>query len=258
MKKLWIGLSGSEMIDSGGMFPGYHRSYVNADYVHSVTANGALPVILPCIPEILETDGLDQWMQGIDGLILTGGHDLFPPLFGEECKQKLTEVWPDRDRQELALLQAAIRHQKPVLGICRGFQLINAHFGGTVLQDLSYSQTELLKHWQGHTPQLATHRVQIEPGTWFSDFLGSEVWTNSFHHQVVVEVGEEIHVCGRTSDGIIEAVEHRTEPIVGVQWHPEMMSATDTVMKDLFGAFIARCEEQKRGKQSGGMYETSK
>lgn len=241
-----IGVSGSQMKDSGGMFPGYPRAYVNHDYMRSVSENGGIPLILPCIPGEGMEERAAAYLDTVDGLILSGGHDLFPPFYGQPCRQKLSEVWPDRDRFDVALLEAAVQRKKPVFGICRGFQLINAHYGSTLLQDLSYAPHELLKHWQGHTPDLATQEVTFEGESQFKDLFGESVMVNSFHHQVVMEVGPELKCCGRTSDGVVEAVEHRHEAIIATQWHPEMMSATCPKMKQLFAYFIQKCARHEQ------------
>ena len=236
-----IGVSGSMMLDQGGMFPGYRRAYINYDYMRSVEENGGLPLMLPCLYEAEHPEeALERYAGLIDGLILSGGHDLFPPYYGAECRQKLTEVWPRRDELEHQLLDLLIAQSKPVFGICRGFQLINAHFGAQVIQDLSYAPQELLKHWQGHSPTLKTHAVQIEAGNPIYDCFGSKTLVNSFHHQVILETGKEMEVLARSSDGVIEAVRHKELPIYAVQWHPEMLSGVCAETAQLFAWFISQ------------------
>lgn len=241
MGKPIIGLSGSHLISEGGMFPGYRRAYINHDYVRSVAENGGSPLILPWTPEAHLDGTIDGWMKQIDGVILSGGHDLFPPFYGEECRQKLTEVWPARDIFDKALLESAVRHGKPVFGICRGYQIINVTYGSKLLQDLSYADHELLRHWQGSGPEIATQQVKFVEGTPFHEWFGESLMVNSFHHQVVMETGPDLIACGHTSDGVVEAIVHRSLPVYGVQWHPEMMSAVHPEMARLFALFIEKC-----------------
>ena len=122
MTKPLIGVSGSVIIDDGGIFPGYHRSYVNEDYIDSVVKNGGVPFIIPFTED---DDVIKQQLDNVQGLILSGGHDVDPHLYGEEPEQKLGKTWPARDRFDMRLLKLAEEKGIPVLGICRGAQIIN-------------------------------------------------------------------------------------------------------------------------------------
>ncbi|MDO5737962.1 MAG: gamma-glutamyl-gamma-aminobutyrate hydrolase family protein [Eubacteriales bacterium] len=241
MSKTVIGVSGSWLVDKGGLFPGYKRAYVNDDYIRSLTEADALPLVLPFIPEAARNGQVEQWLEMVDGLILSGGHDLYPPYYGQEAQAKLSEVWPERDLFDQELLAQAQAMGKPVLGICRGFQLINAVRGGKILQDLSYSDTPLLKHWQNQSPDMPIHSVEFVEGTSFYELFGAETMVNSHHHQVVLEVGEGLTVAGRAPDGVIEAVEDPANKILGVQWHPEMMSISSEIMRKFFKHFVSTC-----------------
>ncbi len=235
-----IGLSGSWLIDTNDISPCIRRSYINHDYVRSVADNGGIPLIIPFIDNTDLKHLAEQWVNRIDGLILSGGHDINPALYGEEPRPKLEEIWPARDHFDITLLETALKQGKPVLGICRGFQLINVYYGGKLLQDLSYADHELLKHNQGHTPDLATHKVTLKPGTELAELFGEELMVNSFHHQVVTEAGRGLTVSATSSDGVIEAVENKELKILATQWHPEMMSASCDKMTKLFQYFIAK------------------
>lgn len=238
-----IGVSGSQMIDQSGIFPGYRRAYVNQDYMRSIAQSGGIPIILPILDEEKDIEPFVKvWVDSIDGLILSGGHDICPNFYGEEPRQKLGEIWPERDKNDLLLLKYAIDKQIPVLGICRGFQLINAFFGAKIGQDLSYSENELIKHSQGHRPDLPTHRIKLNgKGVFFNKILAETTMVNSFHHQFVKDEVEELLVVARSSDGIIEAVEHKNLPIYAVQWHPEMLSRESIEAKKIFEEFIKMC-----------------
>ncbi|PKK40480.1 Glutamine amidotransferase, class I [Clostridiaceae bacterium JG1575] len=236
-----IGISCSIMKDAGGIFPGYPRAYVNDDYVRAVLAAGGLPLLLPFS---LDEAAPKEYLAMVDGLLLSGGHDVAPQRYGEEPKQKIGEVFPERDAFDLALLKEALNQNIPIMGICRGFQIINVHFGGTLLQDLSYSEAPLQKHMQGHTPQLGTHRVEILPGSRMASLLGEEIMVNSFHHQTVLTPGDDLLVCARALDGTIEAVESKEQRILATQWHPEMMAGFAGPMKKLFEDFVAESRKE--------------
>ncbi len=242
-RKKVIGVSGSMMRDQGGPFPGYPRAYINHDYMRTVADMGAMPLMLPCLfdqSEETQRAYAKQAVEHIDALILSGGHDLFPPLLGQSCRQKLGATWPERDHYDLLLFHEAMEQQKPVLGICRGFQLICAHFGAELLQDLSYADHELLKHEQGHTTTLKTHEVTFERGTAFYEVYGPKTMVNSFHHQAVTEVKAPLRICAKASDGVIEAVMHESLPVYGVQWHPEMLSGVCEETKRMFQTLLLK------------------
>lgn len=246
MKKAIIGISGSWMIEeNSGMFPGYQRAYVNHDYVRSVYQNQGVPLLLPFCESKYTEDMLEAWFDCIDGLILTGGHDINPELYGQECLPKLDTIWPDRDDFDTALLQKAVAAKIPVLAVCRGHQLLNALYGGELIQDLSYGNN-LLKHMQGHSPSLATHKIKLAAESELYKVLGEEVKVNSFHHQAVIKAGNLCRIAAVSSDGVIEAVEVPEQQIWSVQWHPEMMSGEDDKMAALFAAFIAKCKTKER------------
>ncbi len=249
MKKKIIAISGSEFIDRSDFLPAYKKAYVSKDYVRSVQEAGALPIILPVLEEKFNrvTDSnlssdIEQLITNVDGLILSGGHDINPYYYGDEPRQKLEEIWPSRDLFDTALLELAIKKSIPILGICRGFQLINAYFGAKLGQDLSYSNHELLKHSQEGSPDLATHKIFLtDKSRFFYPIFGDEAWVNSFHHQFVIDELDDLLIAAKSSDGVIEAIEHKTLPIFAVQWHPEMMSASDPQSKEIFRAFIKMC-----------------
>ncbi|WP_162012333.1 gamma-glutamyl-gamma-aminobutyrate hydrolase family protein [Streptococcus sp. S784/96/1] len=232
-----IGISASIIVDQGGMFPGYHRAYVNEDYVHSITQNGGIPMILPVSSD---REVLDGYMEGIDGLLLSGGHDICPLNYGEEPSPKLGDTFPARDQFDFALLEKAKEKNIPILGICRGAQIINVNHGGTLWQDLSYANQPFLKHWQEHYPDLATHSVILEKDSLLMQIFGQEkMLVNSFHHQIVREVGDNLRVVARAMDGVVEAIEHTDYRfMIGVQWHPEMLHKSMLEMNQLFKAFI--------------------
>lgn len=237
MKPL-IGISGSIIVDEGGRFPGYKRAYVNDDYVQSVLRAGGIPFILP----VLEDDeAVIAQAKAMDGLILSGGHDINPLYYGEQSLPKQGSPFPERDHSEALLIQEMIQQRKPVFAICRGIQILNTAFGGTLYQDTSYMEEETLKHDQYHQPALETHSISIEAESLLYSVLGSQTLTNSFHHQTIKEVAPGFRTTAVADDGVIEAIEREDSDtfVLGVQWHAEMMTKKHERMQRLFDRFVA-------------------
>ncbi|MDB8803786.1 MULTISPECIES: gamma-glutamyl-gamma-aminobutyrate hydrolase family protein [unclassified Romboutsia] len=236
-KKPIVGISGSLIIDEGGMFPGYERAYVNNDYVQSVAMCGGVPYI---VPMVYNDEIIREQVKNIDALILSGGHDVNPLNWGEEPHQKLGGILPKRDAYDFKLLKYALEMKKPILGICRGEQVINVCEGGSLYQDLSLIDGCYIKHNQGHLSNVATHTAIIREGTKLHNILGeSEIHVNSFHHLSVNELANGYIVCAESKDGVIEAIEKEGEEFVlGIQWHPEMMTKDYPIMQKLFKALI--------------------
>lgn len=234
MTKPVIGISGSVLIDQGGIFPGYHRSYVNEDYVDSVVQNDGIPLIIPfnADDEVISAQ-LDQ----VEALILSGGHDVDPRRYNEQPLGKLGQTWPARDHFDTLLLKLAEEKQIPVLGICRGLQIINVAHGGSLYQDLSYRKELTLKHSQDHTPDLPTHGMKVEADSRLAKILGqTEFDVNSFHHQIIKDVAPDLRAVATSPDGVVEALESENEDLIAVQWHPEMLhrNADVAFMNNLF------------------------
>jgi putative glutamine amidotransferase len=237
MKKPVIGISGSIVIDQGGMLPGYQKTYVNNDYIKSVERAGGVPMVLPILND---KDLIEVFFDKIDALIMSGGHDVNPLLYGEEPDVKLTQIFPERDEFDFELIKQAKKKGIPIMGICRGMQILNTYHGGSIYQDNSYCESSYVKHWQGHTSHLATHTAIIEKDSFFHEILGDEVLVNSFHHQSVKKVGDGLKVTARAKDGVVELIEGASEQlVVGFQWHPEMMSERNETMQSVFDNFIA-------------------
>ncbi len=237
MTKPIIGIAGSEMIDTEGLFLGYCRSYINEDYVDSVVQNGGVPYVIPFTGN---DDVVKAQMEHVQGLILSGGHDVDPHLYGEELKPNIGEIWPARDHFDMLLLKLAEEMGKPVLGICRGAQIINVAHGGSLYQDVAYRKEQTLKHDQQHTPDLPTHGMKVKEGSVLAQTLGkTEFMVNSFHHQLINKVAPDLIEVAHASDGVIEGLENKAGTVLAVQWHPEMLHKnSDTKFQNNLFKFV--------------------
>lgn len=221
MSKPIIGIAGSEIRDAEGPFYGYRRSYVNEDYVDSVVQNGGIPYI---IPFTANDEVVIGQIEHVQGLILSGGHDIDPHLYGEELQPNIGEIWPARDHFDMLLLKIAEEKGLPILGVCRGAQLINVAHGGNLYQDAGYRKEKTLKHNQGHTPDLPTHGVKLKEGSLLARTIGkTEFLVNSFHHQLIKDVAPDLREVATATDGVPEGLENDQGNILAVQWHPEML-----------------------------------
>lgn len=213
------------------------ETFLKADYSRAILRAGGLPVVLPA-----GLEDIDEICNRMDGLLLTGGEDVNPLLFGEEPKRELGKIVPERDEMEIALAKCAVGKDMPVLGICRGHQILNVALGGTVYQHI-YSDLEggLLQHKQQANRNYSTHTVQVAEGSRLAEYASDkEILVNSLHHQAVKDVPEPLKVIATAKDGIIEALESTNHRFVmSVQWHPEALSNRgDEASLRLFDGFV--------------------
>jgi len=204
-------------------------------YVHAVHLNGGRAVLIT--PDDPDTDVLDQ----LDGIMFTGGSDVDPGLYGER-PHPTTSVKPERDAAEIMLMRAALDRDMPLLGICRGMQLMAVAYGGRLHQHLP----DVLGH-NNHRPlngpKFGWHPVRLQPGSRCHEILGPEVEVNSFHHQGIADPGKLTPTGWCPEDDLIETVEDPSRTFtVGVQWHPE-----DTSDLRIFTAFIEVCRKVRAG-----------
>lgn len=214
------------------------------DYVEGVAEAGGVPVVLP--PVAGERAAL-RLLDGLDGLLLSGGSDLDPGYYGEKPVPELGPTIPERDEFEMALLDAALRRGIPIFGICRGMQLLNVALGGTLYQDLpTQIGGEVLKHRQETPKWQPTHEVGVREGSCVGEITGAaEIKVNSYHHQGVKDLADGLVVSARSTDGIVEAVEYgdlSERWVLGVQWHAEAMREAGPEQRALFGAHVAASE----------------
>ncbi|WP_277072080.1 membrane dipeptidase [Segatella oulorum] len=186
-------------------------------YCDQIVHAGGVPVVLP---PVNDAEVLINMLEGIDGLVLTGGADYNPLWYGEQPEKELHTINSTRDLPELLLTRLAFNRQIPILGICRGVQTMAIALGGNLVQDLKTP----LKHSQDAPRSEATHSVTITEGSTLYGLYGQETFVNSFHHQAVKDCGSHLHVVATAPDGVIEAVESTEQKaLMGVQWHPEWM-----------------------------------
>ena len=186
-----------------------------SEYPKGIAAVGGLPVQLT-----RDADPADM-IDRLDGLVMTGGADPDPSLYGEDPHPELGEVEPGRDEWELGLIRAALARRLPMLCVCRGAQLLNIALGGTLLQHLDESDTHAL--WTTSRTDRC-HVVQVAAGSRLASLYGDSVATNSLHHQAVGRPGRGVLVTGTAEDGVIEGFELEDRPeVLAVQWHPEML-----------------------------------
>lgn len=215
------------------------RYTLGKNYVHSLIAAGGVPVLTPTA---LDEATIYEFFRAADAVMLTGGDDVDPALYGEEKHEKTGGIDPDRDRVETALTRWAVAENKPLLGICRGIQVMNVALGGSLIQDIpSQAPSELTHagHWHGAARDQVLHTVRCDADSRAALLLGAEVGVNSFHHQSINRVGDAYVVTGRSTDGIVEAIEIPSQRFcLGVQWHPEEMAAGREDMLSLFRALV--------------------
>ncbi len=205
-------------------------------YTDAVYDAGGQPVILPVVDN--PPQGL---LDRMDGLVLSGGGDIDPVLYGETPAPSVYGIRRDRDSFEAALYRQASALRLPILAICRGMQLINVLRGGSLLQQVP-------GHWQDNPASRPLHRIDVIPGSALAeaaaDAVEVEVEVNSYHHQALGVLGTGLSVTA-TCGAVIEAVEDRDADVVAVQWHPEHMTATAAHQRALFEHFVTRAAAAK-------------
>jgi len=184
-----------------------------------------------------------------DGILFSGGEDVDPSFYGEEKQHSNVHGHRPRDEFEFALLDGALARRAPILGICRGVQMINVKFGGTLYQDMKEDAEPQLEHRQtdlGKTRQEASHGVLVtDPESGLGAIVHGACRVNSLHHQAVKRVGRGLKVTARSEDGFVEAVESAAEYpfLMAVQWHPEEMVNNSAEQREIFVRFVAKCRE---------------
>lgn len=225
--------------------------YALPRFIKAISACGGIPVILNNTEGTFQPADLKEILERVDGVLFSGGPDIHPGIYGEEmldCCGKLAE---ERDALEIPLMQLAVEMDKPVLGVCRGYQVLNVVLGGTLYQDIN-TQLKSSVHIEHRrdTPEehvKAIHKVNVirdTPLYTFSEGL-QQIGVNTLHHQAVKKLAEPLRSMATADDGVIEAAYHPEKRFVmGVQWHPEYLGLEDSVSEKIFCAFVDACAQK--------------
>ena len=219
------------------------RAFVFTTYVDSLRQAGAIPVLIPPQPE-----NAREIVDELDGILLAGGEDCDPAVYGEERHPTVEPMDPRRQSNDLSLAKIARSRGIPTLGICLGLQVMNVANGGTLVQDIDSQMETDIRH-ASKPENRARHEVVVEKGTKLASIVGAgEVNVNSSHHQAIKDVPRDLKVTAHAPDGVVEGIEDPRHPFyVGVQWHPEDMKGEDSA-SSIFKAFVEaarRYQEQK-------------
>lgn len=227
----------------GTAFKNYARDFCNDAFILKIINSGATPMMIPYVAE--EKDELiPHFINAVDALMLPGGADIDPSLYGEKKVKECGPTDKAMDLFHIKLIKECIKQGKPVLGICRGSQLINVALGGTLYQDISYYKKDIehmdIKNYEG-----VTHEILIHEDTLLESILEvKKVGVNSLHHQLVKDIAPSLKVSAISKDdGVIEGIESKNtnQFILGVQWHPETMITNKEIIDKLFKALSDRC-----------------
>ena len=218
------------------------RMYMKSKYAASLRRAGARIRWI----ELTDPDQAVAQMLRCDGMLITGGADIDPSYYGHPRQDKCGKPNPLRDSAELAMVKAWLPTSKPIFGICRGAQVLNVALGGTMLQDISHIQQ--VNHSDFKNRGRCVHQVTIPEDTLLHTIAqATRIGVNSMHHQAVDIPGDNLVVSARSGDGFIEALELPGHPFcLGLQWHPEHLSAGDPIQQAFFNAFVAACRNERR------------
>jgi putative glutamine amidotransferase len=216
------------------------RYTIGEDYVQAVQAAGGMPMLVPYL-----NDGhVEHILARLDGVLLSGGGDIDPFFFGEEPWPENGYIDPLRDMFEIRLARLALQHGVPILGICRGMQVLNVAAGGSICQDINLNINRPLQHMQQAPRWYPTHNISITQGSRLQCILNQDnIRVNSFHHQIIDKLGQNMVISALAGDRVPEAIEGEGDKnfILGVQFHPENMYCKYTSILSIFIAFIEAC-----------------
>jgi len=237
-----IGVTTQTLHAIDGIPEGLPQSVVmNQRYYHAVASAGGAPVLIPLMDDL---DTLRAIYERVDGVLIPGGVDVDPAMFGEHAHERLGRIDPARDRVEIQLATWAMNERKPVLGLCRGLQVINVALGGTLYQDLETEYPNAIKHdyfpTYGFARDHLAHEVVVKAGSRLRHAVASaSIPVNSMHHQGIKVLAPALVASATAPDGLIEAVESPNDHfVVGVQWHPEVFELAEPSTGQLFTDFV--------------------
>lgn len=216
---------------------------IGCDYTNAIVSAGGIPVPVPVLKDKKEAE---YYIELIDGLLLTGGEDINPSCYGEEPIKELKSFDINRDRWEIELFKKSYEQNLPVLGICRGMQLMNVALGGTLYQDIEKQYDKNKIHLSDRNVECIYHVIKIDSDSKLYNILceTDKYRVNSYHHQAIKKLSPQIRIAAE-SDGVIEAIESKNKKfIIGVQWHPEELVGNKTCFHYLFNNLVAEAEKK--------------
>ncbi len=237
--------------DSAVAYKGRHINAQNSSYINAIISAGGVPFLIPIEAR---DDVLRILFEQADAILLPGGGDIAPQFLGETRHPSLSDVQPARDELELTLARWGLEEGKPLLGICRGIQVMNVAAGGSLYQDIASQCPDAGRHDDfsgGDYPRdFLAHPVAIEPSSRLGAVLGVDhLSVNSLHHQALKETSPVCRIVARSPDGMIEAIEVSHHPFaIGVQWHPEELVASQESARRLFLAFVEAYRNGRAGR----------
>jgi len=215
--------------------------FLYSAYTTAITDAGGVPLL---IPHFSDSELIESVLDGVDGLLVTGGDfDIDPITYGEEPEEDIGRVVEARTKSETELILRAIKAEMPILAICGGEQLLNTVCGGTLVQDIARAIPKALRHEQVIPKNQPSHKVKVSPSSHLVKIVNSDqLEINSTHHQAVKDVGKGIRINATAADGVIEGIELVEHPFaIGVQWHPELLAHRDERQASIFQAFVSAC-----------------
>jgi len=217
-------------------------TYIKPGYLEGINKSGGLGILLPMT---IDENIIENIMDRCEGFLISGGPDVDPKYYNEVNLPFNSSISPLRDKLELFIIKKAIKMNKPILGICRGIQIMNVAIGGTLYQDIESQITDrvVIKHSQEAPKWHPTHKINIQEGSIIHDIFKSlSIDVNSFHHQAIKDIAPGFRVSSTSDDGIIESIEYNDHKFaVGIQCHPELMWEKNPLFLNLFYRFVNSC-----------------
>lgn len=238
MMKVRVAVSADTFLETTGVINQVRAPFAPRPLIDVLGKEGIIPFILPY------TEGArgEEYTELFDALVIPGGPNMAPRFYGEEPRWDIGVTYDRRDVFELSLIQAACRAGKPVLGICRGLQVINVAMGGSLYQNLQAEREgTFIQHAQKTPGDVPTHSVSIDENSVLGRIFGSRAFVNSRHREGIKKLGKGLKITARSSDGVAEGIESAdSEQIVAVQWHPENLWKEHEEMERFFADFAER------------------
>jgi putative glutamine amidotransferase len=240
MTSIWVGVSCNYMsAEPRKFYPKKELQYAENSLLQSVSLAGGVPLLLPFLEPLHTPEKTASlFLERLDAVLIAGGADIDPAEYNEALVEERWRGYPPRDRLEIALIHEARRQKKPILGICRGHQLLNVALGGSLYQDLPSMRPSDITHRDQEAYDKLGHLIRVESNSHLARLLGAgEQRVNSVHHQGIKQLAKGLIATAFSPDGLIEAVEG--EGCLGIQWHPEWMQDQEAG-RVIFQDFISR------------------